>query len=161
MRYILLYFCIGSSMPTTIFGSQFFSGIGAELRHEQFTAICASQDIDLATHLLPAGDYTINVNVVMGKVNIYVPKHVTATVDGTVLFGSTNSHNNGNGWQRFARHFGSRANSRNGSPTIAYPDTSGQVRLRIRINGFLGTVRIYRLSHEAEMLRPGMVAVGA
>jgi len=143
-------------MPTTIFGSQFFSGIGADLRKVQtFTAICASQDIDLATQLLPAGDYTINVNVVMGQVSIYVPKHVSAIVDGTVLFGTANSHDSGQGWQRFARNFG------NGSPLISYPDTSGKVRLRIRINGFLGSVRIYRLSNEAEVLRPGMVAVGA
>ena len=143
-------------MPTTIFGSQFFSGIGAELREvHQFTAICASQDIDLATQLLPSGDYTITVNVVMGQVNIYIPKHVSAIVDGTVLFGTTNSHDSGQGWQRFVRNFG------NGSPLISYPDMSGKVRLRIRINGFLGSVRIYRLSNEAEVLRTGMVAVGA
>lgn len=150
-------------MPTTIFGSQFLSGIGAELRRlRSFTAICARQDIDLATQLIPAGEYAITVNVVMGQVNIYVPKHVRAVVDGTVLFGVTGFHDGANGWKKFVRNFrsGFAHFSRNGDPAIAYPDTSGQVWLRVRINGFLGVVRIYRLEHEAEILRPGMVAVG-
>ena len=146
-------------MHTTIFGSQFFSGVGAEIHQWQnFTAICATQDIDLATELLPAGDHTITVTVVLGEVHLYLPRHVSVIVDGTVLFGTTNSHDDGKGWKRFARYFSSR--SRNGSPVLSYPDTSGNVRLRIRINGVLGSVRIYRLSHEAGAVRPDMVAVG-
>jgi hypothetical protein len=150
-------------MPATIFGSQFFSCDGSELRDmRSFTSICATQDIDLVSHLIPAGEYSLTVNVVMGQVNIFVPKHMRIIIDGTVLFGSSTFHDDTNGWNKFARNFrtGLTGKSRHGFPGIAFPDTSGQVRLRIRINGFLGAVRVYRLAHEAELLRPGMVAVG-
>lgn len=148
-------------MPTTIFGSQFLSCDGAELREmRSFTAICATQDIDLASHLIPSGDYSITVNVVMGEVNIFVPRHIRTTVDGSVLFGTTMFNDDEIGWKKFARKFRSGFTRRNGAPVIAYADTSGEVRLRIHSNGFLGAVRIYRLAQDAEMLRPGMMAIG-
>lgn len=150
-----------TAMPTTIFGSQFLSGIGKDL-HElhNFTAICATQDIDLATHLIPAGEYSITINVMMGQVNIFVPKHVRTFVDGTVLFGITNFHDGASAWKKFIRNFRHGILRRTDTPIIAYADVSGEVRLRIHINGFLGAVRIYRLSQEAEILRPGIVAIG-
>lgn len=145
-------------MPTTIFGSQLFSGIGENRQH--FTAICATQDIDLVSHLIPAGDYAITINVILGNVNVYVPKHFRTIVGGTVLFGTTTFHDGEAGWKQFMRKFRAGSDARTNGPTLAFQDTSGEIRLRIRMNGLLGMVRIYRLANEAQVVQPGMVAVG-
>lgn len=147
-----------ATVPTTIFGSQLFSGLGEN--HQHFTAICATQDIDLVTHLIPAGEYSITINVVMGEVNVFVPKHLRTVVDGTVLFGTSTFHDGEGGWKKFMRKFRYGSDARTNGPTLAFQDTSGEVRLRIRMNGLLGLVRIYRLAHEVQLVRPGMVAVG-
>lgn len=162
LRYIYPLSLKDSAMPVTIFGSQFFSGIGAELRDmRSFSCICSTQDIDLATQIIPAGDYSMTVNVIMGQVNIFVPKHIRTVVDGTVLFGAASIYDSEAGWKKFIQKFQRGLGHRkSGEPALAFHDTSGEVILRIHLNGFLGTVRIYRLEQETQLLQVGIVAVG-
>ena len=101
-----------------------------------------------------------NGQVGKGEVNVFVPKHLRTVVDGTVLFGTSTFHDGEGGWKKFMRKFRYGSDARTNGPTLAFQDTSGEVRLRIRMNGLLGLVRIYRLAHEVQLVRPGMVAVG-
>lgn len=137
-------------MPTSIFGSQYYS-ISSDgpqlLRHPKYTAVFGSIDIDLTSDAVPAGTYEIRLFALFGSFTIYLPRYVKFSTDGTFIFGAKDVYNGLDWWGRMVNKFRNKLNLPNQIPEIALQQSlpQGDVTILVKVTGIFGGLDVYRI----------------
>lgn len=137
-------------MPTTAFGGQFHSiSTSGMMLFEQgaFNSGMGGVVLDLASAPIEPGEYNLEINAGMGGVEIYLPRYVQFTVDGTSVFGGTSIHEGLGWWKTMLARFRGTLNIPNQVPefAVAQADPEHPVKIHFHINSGMGGVNIYRL----------------
>jgi len=137
-------------MPTTAFGGQFHSiSTSGMMLYEQgaFNSGMGGVVLDLASAPIEPGEYNLEINAGMGGVEIYLPRYVQFTVDGTSVFGGTNIHEGLGWWKTMLARFRGTLDIPNQVPefAVAQADPERPVKIHFHINSGMGGVNIYRL----------------
>lgn len=137
-------------MSRTIIGGQDYSisrdGVGL-LQNGKISTAIGGITIDLASAPIPPGDHHIEISTVMGGVEIYLPRYVEFTVDGSSVMGNKEVYNGLDFWTALLKKFQDLLHLPSDIPShaIAPADSSRPVTIHFLINTGMGGVDIYRL----------------
>jgi len=137
-------------MPTSAFGGQFHSiSTSGMMLFQQgaFNSGMGGVVLDLASAPIEPGEYNLEINAAMGGVEIYLPRYVQFTIDGTSVFGGTNIHEGLGWWKSMTARVKDTFSISNQVPEFAVApiDPERPVKIRFLINSGMGGVNIYRL----------------
>jgi hypothetical protein len=137
-------------MSFSVLGSQHLSisqgGMEQFLRGKIGTVV-GSITLDLASAPIPPGEYKIEVGSGVGSVEIYLPRYVQFTIEGTSILGSKEVHDGLDGWKRLVSQLRESLELPGQPPahSAAPADPSRPVVIHFDIDTGLGSVDIYRI----------------
>ena len=103
-------------------------------------------EIDLATAPILPGNHRLEIEVTIGGIEIYLPKHVKFTVEGGAIVGGYDVHDVLDLGARIARGF-QKLLGRTSIPntSVPSPDPSAETSIHFVIEGGIGGIDIYRV----------------
>lgn len=137
-------------MPSSGMGSQYYSisSTGMALFQQgKIETGLGGVTLDLASAPIPPGEYRLEISTAMGGVEIYLPRYVQFTIDGSSVMGSKNIHEGLDWWKSMTIKFQEVFRLSNQIPDHAVAPISQEqpVIIHFFINTGMGGVDIFRL----------------
>jgi hypothetical protein len=107
----------------------------------------SSTVIDLVSAPIEAGEYRLEISVTMGGVEIFLPRYVQFTLEGSAFAGGRNVHDGPVIWETMERKLRYMVSLPDQPPdfAIALPNPARPVRIHFVTHITMGGVDIYRL----------------
>ncbi len=137
-------------MPQSGMGGQYYSistsGVNLFQQGKISTGL-GGITLDLASAPIPPGEYRLDIETMMGGVEIYLPRYVQFTIDGNSVMGGKNIHEGLDWWKSMTLKFQEVFRLPNQIPDHAVAPISQEqpVTIHFLINTGMGGVDIYRL----------------
>jgi len=103
--------------------------------------------VDLASAPIEPGAHELKIESVIGGIEIYVPRHVQFTIEGSALFGGQDVHDGHGVLNTIGRRLGRLVGWRSQIPdeAVPSPDPTRPTSIRFVIDGGIGGIDIYRV----------------
>jgi hypothetical protein len=147
----------GSATPPRT-GAPFFSGMGGQsysisqsgmrlFQQGPISTLMSGTQIDLVSAPIEPGEYRLEINVTMGGVEIFLPRYVQFTLEGSSIAGGRTVHEGPEMWETMKRKLRYIVNLPDSPPDFAFapPDPERPVRIHFVMHIIMGGVDIYRL----------------
>jgi hypothetical protein len=111
--------------------------------------------VDLASAPIAPGEHRLEIETMIGGIEIYVPEHVKFTIEGGALLGGFDVHEGLPWWTRLGSSMLRLVGARTKIPETAVPDANPDQPTTIHfvIEGGIGGVDVYRLPSDAPEAR--------
>jgi hypothetical protein len=137
-------------MSTSVIGGQFvsISHSGVSLFNQgPFETVIGGSVIDLASAPIPPGEYHLKIAGGLGGVEIYLPKYVELTIDGTSLMGGREVHEGHDIWYKMTHRVKSwlQLDEKIPEHAVENPTPGQRIAIHFTIDAGVGGVDIYRI----------------
>jgi hypothetical protein len=103
--------------------------------------------IDLASAPIEPGQHELQIETSIGGIEVYVPRHVTFTIEGGAALGGCDIHDGHGFWNTLGRRLGRLVGWNGPIPdqAVAPVDGAKPTSIKLVIAGGIGGVDIYRI----------------
>jgi hypothetical protein len=130
-------------------GGQFhsISASGMAIFDKPISSTLGGIVVDLASAPIDPGEHVLEIDAGVGGIEIYLPRYVKFTVEGGSGIGGQDVHEGLGLWDKLVHKVKDALHLPNQIPehAAASPDPSRPVNLKIRVDGVVGGLDIYRL----------------
>ena len=104
-------------------------------------------EVDLASAPITPGEHRLELEAMIGGIEIYLPSYVTFTIEGSAAIGGQDVHDGLPIWTRMWQRSRSLIGLKNKLPAraVSHPDPGKPISIHFVIDGGVGGLDIYRL----------------